>query len=260
MIQENTKKKKDTALVKMILDAIPSVLFFIVYFKFGIYKATGVLVISIVITTIVTIKVTGKFSPYGFFIALIALVGGGLTLYLKDETFIKMKVTVIETFMALVLLGGYVRKKYFIQSIFSLMGDFTESEARKLTRSASIVLLCIAGCNELIWRNFSTDTWIMFKTFGIPICTMLFIILNIKTMLKAGERKEANKELGSANPKELANSKELADPKSAKTQETDSTETNKKGDNTSAHESVSSGSVGPRNPWDVDSEESDNNS
>ena len=104
---------------------------------------------------------------------------GGLTIYFNDEWFLKMKPTIIYLLFAAILGFGLIRGRSFIQVVF--MGSLPLSKAgwMSITRHTMIFCLALALANELIARNLSTDMWVYFKTFGLPIATGLFFAIDI---------------------------------------------------------------------------------
>ena len=98
--------------------------------------------------------------------AVLVLVFGGLTLYLHDKTFIKMKPTIIYAIFALVLAGGALTGRNFIKLLFDHVFHLPEDCWRTLTWRWVAFFLVMAVLNEIVWRNFSDEFWAGFKLFG----------------------------------------------------------------------------------------------
>ena len=106
--------------------------------------------------------------------ALVGLIFGALTLYLKDEHFIKLKPTLVNALFAAALLGGLAFKKPLLPYVFDGMVSLTEQGWRILTIRWGVFFLLMAVLNEVVWRSMSTDTWVTFKTFGYLPLAFIF--------------------------------------------------------------------------------------
>jgi len=101
---------------------------------------------------------------------------GTLTLVLHDETFIKIKPTIIYSLFAAILGGGLLFGRSFIAILFNQMFNLTPKGWRILTMRWALFFLGMAVLNEIIWRTQSTDFWVAFKAFGAVPLTMVFAI------------------------------------------------------------------------------------
>ncbi|PHP69129.1 septation protein A [Zhengella mangrovi] len=115
---------------------------------------------------------------------VIVFVFGGLTLWLHDETFIKMKPTIINTLFGLVLLGGLVFGKSLLGYVFDSAFRLDADGWRKLTLRWGLFFLFLAIANEVVWRLFSTDTWVAFKVWGIMPITLVFTMSQMPLIMK----------------------------------------------------------------------------
>lgn len=107
---------------------------------------------------------------------VVVLVFGGLTLWLKDETFIKMKPTLVNALFGGVLLGGLALGKPLLGYVFGAAFSLTERGWLILTRRWGLFFLVLAVLNEAVWRTVSTDLWVDFKVFGIMPLTFAFAL------------------------------------------------------------------------------------
>jgi intracellular septation protein len=122
--------------------------------------------------------------------AVIVVVFGGLTLVLHDDTFIKMKPTIIYVLFGVILLGGLAFNKPLLAIVFDSVFDLTEEGWRKLTLRWAIFFLALAVLNEIVWRTQSTDFWVSFKVFGVLPLTFIFAALQYPLLQKYATAKE----------------------------------------------------------------------
>lgn len=113
---------------------------------------------------------------------IIVLVFGALTLWLQDETFIKVKPTIINTMFGGILLIGLLFGKSFLGYVFDSAFKLDAEGWRILTFRWGMFFLIMAFVNELIWRNFSTDFWIAFKVWGNMPLSIVFTLLQLPLM------------------------------------------------------------------------------
>jgi intracellular septation protein len=114
----------------------------------------------------------------------IVVVFGGLTLALQNDTFIKIKPTIIYILFAAVLLGGLAFRKSLLGLLFDSVFNITEEGWRKLTLRWALFFLALAVLNEIVWRTQSTDFWVGFKVFGVIPLTFLFGALQYPLLKK----------------------------------------------------------------------------
>ncbi|HEY7599024.1 MAG TPA: inner membrane-spanning protein YciB, partial [Candidatus Limnocylindrales bacterium] len=129
--------------------------------------------------------------------AAIVAVFGGLTLWLQDETFIKMKPTIVQAVFALVLLGGLAFGRPLLKPLLgAVMPPLSERAWRQFTLRYALFFVAMAALNELVWRTQSTDFWVTFKVFGLPGLTVLFVLSQIPFVGRQARLAEA----GGARP------------------------------------------------------------
>lgn len=175
---------------KMVVDWAPLALFFIVS-KFypgadttKLYAATAVLMVAAVAALAVEYLRVRRISPVPLVTALMVLVFGALTLYLKDPHFIKMKPTALYSAFGIVLLGGLLFDRALVRHALSHAFDLPEEAWRKLTLRYGVFFFVLAGLNEIVWRNFSQGVWIDFKVFGIVGLMVLFTLSQMPLIMK----------------------------------------------------------------------------
>lgn len=115
---------------------------------------------------------------------VVVFVFGALTLYLHDDIFIKMKPTIVNTLFGAVLLGGLVFGKALLGYVFDSAFHLDAKGWRVLTLRWGLFFLLLAVLNELVWRNFSTDTWVAFKVWGIMPITLVFTFSQMPLIMR----------------------------------------------------------------------------
>jgi intracellular septation protein len=150
----------------------------------GIFVATAVFMVAIVVALVVSYAMTRRLPVMALVTALVVMVFGGLTLALQNETFIKLKPTIIYALFTAVLLGGLLFRRPLLAMVFDQVFHLTEEGWRKLTMRWALFFLALALLNELIWRTQSTDTWVAFKVFGVLPLTFVFAALQYPLLIK----------------------------------------------------------------------------
>jgi intracellular septation protein len=164
-------------LFKLATELGPLVIFFAANAKFGLFAATGAFMVAIVAAIIVSYVVTRHVPIMALVTAFIVLVFGGLTLALHDETFIKVKPTIIYSLFAATLGIGLLFGRSFIALMFDQMFNLTPAGWKQLTIRWALFFAAMAVLNEIIWRTQTTDFWVAFKAFGVIPITAVFAML-----------------------------------------------------------------------------------
>jgi intracellular septation protein len=126
--------------------------------------------------------------------AVVVLAFGALTLYLQDDTFIKLKPTIVYTMFAGLLVAGLLLRKPLLELLFGPVFTLSEEGWRKLTIRWVVFFVVMALLNEIVWRNFSTDFWVNFKVFGVLPLTFVFGALQYPLLTKYAAPEKANSE------------------------------------------------------------------
>ncbi|MGJ8537324.1 MAG: septation protein A [Parasphingopyxis sp.] len=177
--------------MRMALDFGPVLVFFVVNFlappPLGIFYATGAFMAAMMIALVISWMKAGKISPMLLFSGVMVLVFGGVTLFLRDETFIKVKPTIYYVFIALLLIGGLITKRPTLAALLgSAYPGLSDRGWDLLSRNWAIFFLAMAVLNEAVWRNSSTDFWVGFKLWGAIPLTLIFAFANVPMLLKHG--------------------------------------------------------------------------
>lgn len=169
-------------ILKLCLEIGPLVLFFLTNARAGLFWATGVFMVAIILSLSITWMLERRLPMLPLVTGIFVLVFGGLTLILQDELFIKLKPTIVNTLFAVILLGGLLWGKSFLKSLMGTMFPMTDQGWRVLTLRWAMFFVVLAILNEIVWRNTSTDDWVSFKVFGIMPLTILFSVLQLPAM------------------------------------------------------------------------------
>ncbi len=146
--------------------------------------ATALFMVATVISLIVS-KIVFKHLPIMPFVSgIVVMVFGSLSIWLQDETFIKMKPTIVNTLFGVVLLGGLFFGKSLLGYVFNAAFQLDAEGWRKLTLRWGIFFLFLAVLNEVVWRNFSDAVWVNFKVWGTMPITILFTLAQMPLIMR----------------------------------------------------------------------------
>lgn len=185
--------------LKLALELGPIVLFFAGYRFFkdrsfqilgsdlsGFIVMTAVFVVVIVLSTGLLWKLTGKLSRMQLMTLVLVIVMGGLSVWLNDERFIKMKPTLLYLAFAGVLGIGLLHGKSYLRMLMEEALPMQPEGWMILTRRICAFFFGLALANEVVWRYFSTETWVNFKTFGLTAALFAFFLAQSRLMTRYG--------------------------------------------------------------------------
>ena len=161
-------------LLKLALDLGPLLIFFVANAAFDIFTATAVFMAAMLIVIAIGFAVERKISPMPLITASLVLVFGGLTLWLSNDIFIKIKPTILYLMFAAVLIGGLAFSRLFIKVVLGQTLQLSDPAWRTLTWRWSLFFIALAITNEIVWRHVSTNAWVAFKVWGVFPLTVIF--------------------------------------------------------------------------------------
>jgi intracellular septation protein len=201
----NPKPSQLSPGLKLALDLGPLLMFFIAYTRpalfapllapflapellagehAGIFAATAVFIPAVLVALVIGYGLTRHVPVMPVVTAVIVVVFGGLTLLLANETFIKLKPTIVNTLFGVVLLTGLYFGKPLLAIVLDSMFELTDEGWRKLTFRWALFFFVLAALNEVVWRTQTTDVWVSFKVFGIMPITVLFALLQTPLLMR----------------------------------------------------------------------------
>jgi intracellular septation protein len=192
MTAENPARPQLNPVLKLVLDIGPLVLFFAANLRFGIFTATAAFMVAVLIALAVAYAKTRRIEVMPLVTAVIVVIFGGLTLILHNDTFIKLKPTIIYALFGGTLVAGLLFGKSFLGVLFDSVFNLTDEGWRKLTWRWAFFFFVLALLNEIVWRNFSTDFWVSFKLFGVVPLTFLFGALQYPLLTKYARGDKSN--------------------------------------------------------------------
>ncbi len=182
-------------ILKLVLEAGPLVVFFVVNARADIFVATAAFMVAVITALAVNYALERRVPIMPLVSGFFVLVFGALTLALNDELFIKLKPTIVNTLFAVILFGGLAFGRPLLAPLLGSMLKMTDKGWWRLTLLWACFFVFLAVLNEIIWRNFSTDFWAGFKLFGIMPITLVFsglaIFLVRKEMIHDDDQTQA---------------------------------------------------------------------
>lgn len=194
-----SKAERQNPLLKMALELGPLLIFFFGNLRgewlaktFPALTAIGgplliatALFMAATVLSLIISKIVFKHLPVMPFVSgIVVMVFGGLSIWLQDETFIKMKPTIVNTLFGVTLLGGLAFGTSLLGYVFNAAFQLDAEGWRKLTLRWGIFFLFLAVLNEVVWRNFSADVWVNFKVWGTMPITILFTLAQMPLIMK----------------------------------------------------------------------------
>ncbi|TCV70824.1 intracellular septation protein [Neorhizobium sp. R1-B] len=194
-----TKEEKQHPMLKLALEIGPLLVFFFgnlrgewLVSKFPalsaiggpLLVATALFMIATVISLVISKIVFHHLPVMPFVSGIVVLVFGSLSIWLQDETFIKMKPTIVNSLFGVTLLIGLMFGKSLLGYVFNAAFQLDETGWKKLTFRWGLFFLVLAVMNEVVWRNFSDAVWINFKVWGTMPITIAFTLAQMPLIMR----------------------------------------------------------------------------
>lgn len=201
--------REPSGFTRLLIDVAPLIVFFVANYAapvpqpLKIFVATGAFMVAMVAAMLLSQIKYRRISPLLWFSGVMVVLLGGLTIWLHDEIFIKMKPTIYYLVMSALLFFGLATKRPLLKSVLgSAYPGLDAAGWTKLTRNWAIFFSVMAVINEAVWRTNTTDFWIAFKLWGMLPLTFLFAALNVPMLMKHGLNKDEASEASEPAPVE----------------------------------------------------------
>lgn len=199
--------KKINPILKLALEMGPVVVFFAAFLKLkeqsftifgteyqGFIIVTAMFIPMMIISTGLLWWLTGKLSKMQVATLVLVIVFGGLSVWLNDDRFFKMKPTMIYLLFGGTLGFGLLRGQSYLKYVMEEMMPLADEGWLILTRRVTAFFFGLALANEAVWRLMSTESWVYFKTFGLSAAIFLFFMTQGSLLQKYGLEADGDSE------------------------------------------------------------------
>jgi len=180
--------KSMKSFLRQILELGPPIVFFLIYLRlrddvivFAGTEYSGVIVATVLFVPILLLAMGGLYlltcqlSRLQVFTVFMVVFFGGLTAWLNDERFFKIKTTIVYGSFVIILGFGLIRGKSYLEWLLSDFMPMSHDGWMTLTRRLTFAFAALAIANEFVWRTLSTDMWVKIETFGFPVALFIFL-------------------------------------------------------------------------------------
>lgn len=198
----DTTKREVGGVTRLLLDLGPLLAFLIAYWTTKeMFLSTGIFMAATVAAIIGSRLTAGRVSPLLWFSGVMVVVLGGLTIWLHDETFIKLKPTIYYLMVAGILAFGLWTGRPTLKLVLgTAYPGLSERGWTLLSRNWALFFVAMAVANEAVWRSTTTDFWLGYKLWGAMPATLLFALANIPMLMRHGLNAEAEAKEGPPLP------------------------------------------------------------
>ena len=181
--------KEINPFLRSALEYGPVLLFFLAYLRLkdrqfliggteydGFIVVTAAFIPLLVAATGLLWMLTGRISRMQVATVILVVIFGGLSVWLNDDRFFKMKPTMIYLLFGGILAVGLMRGQSYLKYVMEEMVPLQDAGWLILTRRLMLCFFGLAVANEIVWRSFPTETWVYFKTFGLTAAVFVFFM------------------------------------------------------------------------------------
>lgn len=170
--------------LRLAVEAGPLAVFFFTNAQAGLMTGTAAFMLATTASLAVSWRLEHKLPIMPLVGCFFVLLFGGLTLWLNDEVFIKLKPTLVNLLFAGALFTAHAMRRNLLKRLLGAVMSLTEEGWRTLALRWAFFFVALAVANEIVWRSFSTDAWVNFKVFAILPATLLFSALQTPLILR----------------------------------------------------------------------------
>lgn len=186
--------------VRLAVEAGPLAVFFFTNAQAGLMTGTAAFMAAVTVSLAVSWRLEKKLPIMPLVGCFFVLLFGGLTLWLNDEIFIKLKPTLVNLLFAAALFTAHFMRRNLLKRLLGAVMSLTEEGWRALALRWAFFFVALAAANEIVWRSFSTDAWVNFKVFVILPATLVFSALQTPLILRHQIAEDSEKQPEEAAP------------------------------------------------------------
>ena len=172
--------------MRIVLELGPLVIFFFANQRAGIFTATLLFMAAMAASMLAMWMLARRVPLMPLISGAMVMIFGGLTLYFNDDGFIKLKPTIVNLLFSGALLTGLALRHNLLPIVFDGVLSLSDQGWRQLTWRWALFFLALAGLNEVVWRFFTTDTWVAFKVWGVMPLTFMFALAQMPLIARTG--------------------------------------------------------------------------
>jgi intracellular septation protein len=176
---------------RLLIEAGPLAVFFITNSQAGIMVGTGAFMAATAASVLVSWHLERRLPIMPLVTCFFVMLFGGLTLWLENDLFIKLKPTFVNLLFATVLFTSLALRRNVLKRLLGTVLSLSDTGWRILTVRWACFFVVLAVLNEVVWRTMTTDAWVSFKVFGILPLTMVFSALQVPVVMKHQIQEEA---------------------------------------------------------------------